>query len=138
MATPVRRTSASTPGLPGPQQTARQVADEPLEQSRDIGWVLVVIGSVGALLLSWTLFSTDNANGMWAGYWTTLFCTTALLGAAWLRSTLPVAPGVALTGLCAIGMILVAALHDYDTTIQVSMILGGVLMGIGAAAQARS
>lgn len=137
MSTPVRRPDV-VPGVPGPQQTARQVADEPLEQGKDIGWLIVVVGAVGSLVLGWTLFSNDEANGMWAGYWNTLFCTIALLGASWLRSTLPAAPGVAITALCGLGMILTGALHDYDTTIKVIMIGGGVLMGIGAASQARS
>ena len=142
--TPARRADGSpqastdTPGgLPGPRDTAAHVAGEPLEQGRDIGWVLVVVGAVGALLLGWTLFSNDESNGMWAGYWNTLFCTIALLGASWLRSTLPTAPGVAITALCGLGMILTGALHDYDTTITVIMVGGGILIGIGAATQAK-
>lgn len=137
MATPARRPE-TTPGVPGPQQTARQVSEEPLEQGRDLGGLIVLVGALGGLVLGWTLFSNDEANGMWAGYWNSLFCTVALLGYAYLRSSLPAAPGVAITALCGLGLILTGALHDYDTTIKVIMISGGVLIGIGAASQAKS
>ena len=65
MATPARRPE-TTPGLPGPQQTARQVSEEPLEQTRDIGWMIVLVGALGALVLGWTLFTNDEPDGMWA------------------------------------------------------------------------
>ena len=99
--------------------------------------MLVVAGAIGTLLLSWTLFSSDSSNAMWAGYWVTLFCMVSLVGAAWLRSTLPAAPGVAVTALCALGMILSGALHDYNQTITIIMVGGGIVIGIGAATQAK-
>jgi hypothetical protein len=44
---------------------------------------------------------------------------------------------VAVTALCALGMILSGALHDYNQTITIIMVGGGIIMGIGAATQAK-
>ncbi|MCY7396368.1 MAG: hypothetical protein LH468_09505 [Nocardioides sp.] len=134
MASPARRPD-QVPGLPGPRESAAQVAAEPLDQPRDIGWIITLVGAIGTLLASWTLFGLKS-DGMWAGYWTSFFGTAAVLGAAWLRSTLPTAPGVTLTALSGIGLILTGALHDYATLIQVPMIAGGAVIVLGAALQA--
>lgn len=134
MAVPERRPD-QTPGLPGPQETAAQLAGAPRDQPRDFGWVITLLGAVGVLLASWTLFGLES-EAMWAGYWVSLFGTAAIVGAAWLRSSLPTAPGVALTGLSGLGLILIGALHDYSLVIQLSMILGGAIVVLGAAMQA--
>jgi len=107
----------------------------PLEQTRDIGWLITVLGAVGALLGSWTLFSSDSPDGMWAGYWVSTFATTALLGTAWLRSTLPTVPGVVITAGSGLVLALVGAVRDYPTTITTVMVAGGAVITIGAVMQ---
>lgn len=131
MATPERRPESAAPAVVG-EHHAHVAPLPPLEQTRDVGWVVTILGCVGALLGSWTLFSTDDASGMWAGYWVTSFVTLALLGTAWLRSSLPVLPGVATVAGSGAVLILVGGLRDYPTDITTVMVAGGVVIAIGA------
>ncbi len=126
--------SASTPAVPQARSHVEPPLP-PLEQTRDLGWLVTLLGALGALLGSWTLFSTDGSEGMWAGYWVSTFGTSALLGLAWLRTTLPTAPGVVLTAGSGLVLTLVGAVRDYPTTITVVMVAGGVLITIGAVLQ---
>lgn len=133
MATPERRND-STPAVP---QSTRplQAPLPPLEQTRDIGWLITILGAVGALLGSWTLFSADGTEGMWAGYWVSTFATSALLGTAWLRSTLPTLPGVVITAGSGLVLALVGAVRDYPTAITIVMVAGGAIITVGAVLQ---
>lgn len=133
MATPERR-SDSLPAVPQAHHPV-QPPLPPLEPTRDLGWLVTVLGAVGALLGSWTLFSPDGSEGMWAGYWVSTFATTALLGTAWLRSSLPSAPGIAITAGSGLVLALVGAVRDYPTAITVVMVAGGAMITLGAVLQ---
>jgi hypothetical protein len=134
MATPVGRPerSAQVPELLGPIDSARAPVD--VDPPRDIGWMLSLAGAIGALLAAWMLFPTTS-DGMWAGYWTSLLATFAILGSLWLRSTLPPMTGYAVNGLCGLGLILSGALHHYTRSIDIPMIAGGVIIIVGVALQ---
>lgn len=135
MATPERRNEpTAVPAVPQPHHPVREPLP-PLEQTRDFGWLVTVLGAVGSLLGSWTLFSQDGTDGMWAGYWVSTFATAALLGTAWLRTTLPTVPGVVLTAGSGLVLALVGAVRDYPTEITVVMVTGGALITIGAVLQ---
>lgn len=134
MATPERRSESTTPAVPQAQHPV-QPPLPPLEQTRDIGWLITILGATGALLGSWTLFSPDGTDGMWAGYWVSTFATAALLGTAWLRTSLPTAPGVAITAGSGLVLALVGAVRDYPTNITVVMVAGGAVITLGAVLQ---
>lgn len=134
--TPVRRpTGEAAPALPGPVETAQQVVD--IDQSRDIGWVLIVAASSGVMLAAWMLFGLE-ADGMWAGYWASMLGSFALLGACLLRTTLPAAAGLALTGANGAGLILVGIVQGYSAIITIPLIAGGALIVAGTALTASS
>lgn len=105
-----------------------------LEQARDLGWVLVLLSAVSALLGSWMMFPKD-AVGMSAGYWVSLLATIALVAAVWLRSTLAAAPAIGVTLLAGLAMTLLGVLMDYPTTVAAVMASGGVGIALGALMQ---
>lgn len=134
MAVPERRPETTTaPALPGPVQSAQ--APVHLDPPRDVGWIIILLGAVGALLGSWGLFGLE-ADGMWAGYWVSLLGTMGLAGALWLRTRVLPLGGAALCGLSAAAMILLAVLKDWGLTVDLVMIGGGIVMLLGVALQA--
>jgi len=134
MAVPERRTETSNvPILPGPIQSAAEPVH--LDPPREVGWLIVLVGTLGALIGSWTLFGLE-ADGMWAGYTVSLFGTMGLAGALWLRTRVLPMGGAALCAVSAVAMILIAALQDWSLTINLVMIGGGVVMLLGVALQA--
>lgn len=116
----------------GPQTPA---PPGPLEMTRNLGWLLTIVGAVGALISSWALFPMD-AEGMWAGYWVSACSTIAILGAMLLRSSVRTALGVAVAAIPGGVMLLLGALRDYTTTISVTMVVGGAAVVLGALMQA--
>lgn len=134
MAVPERRLETSTAAaLPGPIESAETPVH--LDPPRDVGWVIVLLGTLGALIGSWSLFGLE-AEGMWAGYTVSLFGTAGLAGALWLRTRVLPMGGAVLCALCAVGLILVPVLQDWSLTINLVMIGGGVVMLLGVALQA--
>ncbi|GAA2143996.1 hypothetical protein GCM10009844_17030 [Nocardioides koreensis] len=132
MRAPERRREAVV-DIPRPSPTAPSA---PLEPTRDVGWLIGVVSAVGALVAYWTLFPPD-ATGMWAGYWVSIMATTSLLGSMWLRTSLPTAPGVAITAVPGGILVLLGALRDYPATIGVVMVAGGAGILVGGLLQAR-
>jgi hypothetical protein len=109
----------------------------PLEPARDVGWLVTVASAAGALWASWGLFPNDEV-GMSGGYWVSLCATLAILGAMWLRTSLPVAPAV--TAIAGAGgvLLLLGAVRDQPTAIGVTMLAGGAGIVLGAALQTGS
>lgn len=133
MAVPERRPENSTAAaLPGPVQSAE--APVHLDPPRDVGWAIVLLGTLFALIGSWSLFGLE-ADGMWAGYTVSVFGTAGLAGALWLRTRVLPMGGAVLCALSAIGLILVAVLQDWSLTIDLVMIGGGAVMLLGVALQ---
>ena len=106
-----------------------------LQPARAIGWLITVLAASAALSGSWTLFPND-AVGMWAGYWVTGCATVAILGAMWLRTSLPRSLGVTVTALSGGVLLLLGGLRDHPTAISTVMVAGGAGIILGAVLQA--
>lgn len=134
------RTAALRPPAPNSAPSTTPGSDSeasvPLEPARDFGWLLTMLSAGCALWASWGLFPND-AVGMWAGYWISACTTIAILGAMWLRTTLPMAPAVAVTALAGGTLLLLGAVRDYPTSISATMIAGGAGIVLGAVMQIR-
>jgi len=130
----IRRPRSDATGVPS---AARSGPDQPrplTETARDIGWLILVIGSTGTLLVSWIMFPL-SVEGMWAGYWVSATITTALLAAIWLRSS-PTPAVIAATVVSGLILILLGALRDYTPVISTTMVTGGAFIVVGALMQA--
>lgn len=106
----------------------------PLEPTRDIGWLVMLVSAVLALWASWMLFPKD-AVGMWAGYWVSAASTIALLASMWLRSALPSAPAICGAAIVGGVVALLGVLRDYPPTISITMAAGGLGIALGAVMQ---
>ena len=84
-------------------------APAPLELTRDLGWLLAMVSALGALVGgSWLHFPQDSV-GMWAGYWVTGCSTVAILGCIFLRTSQPMALGIAVTAVPGAVLLLLGA-----------------------------
>jgi hypothetical protein len=95
---------------------------------------VTVTSAAVALSGSWALFPNDAA-GMWAGYWVSTCATIAVLGAMWLRTSLPVAPAVAGIAMAGGVLLLLGAVRDQPTAVSVTMLAGGSGIVLGALMQ---
>jgi hypothetical protein len=94
-----------------------------------------MLSALGAMVGgSWLHFPQDSV-GMWASYWVTVCSTIAILGCIFLRTSMPTALGVAATAMAGGVLVLAGVLHDYPTSISVTMIVGGAGIVIGALMQ---
>ena len=119
------------PGLERPLREPRD-APAPLELTRDLGWLLAMVSALGAMVGgSWLRFPQDSV-GMWAGYWVTGCSIVAILGCIFLRTSQPVALGIAVTAVPGAVLLLLGAVRDYPTSISATMIAGGAGIVIGA------
>ena len=138
---PTPRPASTTPATRTQSQLSTQHAPAPrepevvLEPGRDLGWAVLVLSAISALLASWMLFPTDDPVGMSAGYWVSLFGTIALVGAAWLRTDFAQAAATGTTLLAGIALALVGTLGDFPGLITAVMASGGVGIAAGAAMQ---
>lgn len=135
MTLPVRREGY----VPVPRQPTDAIVPEPvvLHTSSDAGWMVALLGASGTLLTSWTLFGLYE-NGMWAGYWCSLLCMTAIMAALGLRTSLPRLPLVATLAFCGGLLIVLGIFKDWGTIPLVAMVAGGAAIVIGAGMQTAS
>lgn len=122
MATPVRH----TPPAPPAPETGPGTVLWPL------GWILLIAGGLVAILASWMIYPIDNP-GMWAGYRDGVVGTVAIIAAMALRTTLPAAPALAVTGLCGVLLVLFAVFVDDGHTVFVTELVSGIVVLVGTA-----
>jgi hypothetical protein len=96
-------------------------------------WLGLILSAFGLMLVAWNLFPQDphgtNANNI-----IVIVATVALLDAAWLNSTLPRMPGIAIGVLTGIALILLGTFYHGDSsTIAITTVVGGVLVAACAA-----
>jgi hypothetical protein len=91
-----------------------------------------MVSALGAMVGgSWLRFPQDSV-GMWAGYWVTGCSIVAILGCIFLRTSQPMALGIAVTAGSGAVLLLLGAVRDYPTSISATMIAGGAGIVIGA------
>lgn len=130
MATPVQRTSHVPTTSAAPSATATAPV-EPVHVVAPFGWVLAIAGAVGILLATWLVYPLDD-DGMWAGYRGSALGTVALIGAMWLRSSLPAKPAIGLIGLSGVLLVLFGAFLDNPHRVLVSELSAGAVLLLAA------